>query len=157
MSLVRLSESDYGDKYKDHYLEQYKLYVEMADRISSRRMLANSFFVTIHSLLITAFTLMLKEKIFSNDFFSLLPFICAIMLCLMWVIIIDSYKQLNSGKFKVIHEFESSLPASPYDEEWIVLDKGENKKKYFPLTHVEALIPLIFVFIYFSLAVGLFL
>jgi len=30
--------------YKEHLLEQYKIYVEMADRISARRNLANVFF-----------------------------------------------------------------------------------------------------------------
>src|SRR5256885_4461010 len=34
------------------FLEQYKLYVEMADRISSRRLTANSFFLTINSAII---------------------------------------------------------------------------------------------------------
>jgi hypothetical protein len=39
--------------YKIHILEQYKIYVEMADRISSRRNLANVFFLTINTTLIT--------------------------------------------------------------------------------------------------------
>jgi hypothetical protein len=33
-----------SDKFRDYILEQYKSYVEMADRISQRRALANSFF-----------------------------------------------------------------------------------------------------------------
>ena len=28
---------DYGPKFRDHLLEQYKIYTEMADRISQRR------------------------------------------------------------------------------------------------------------------------
>ncbi len=32
------------EKYHEHILEQYKLYVEMADRISARRNMANVFF-----------------------------------------------------------------------------------------------------------------
>lgn len=157
MSLSRTTESEYGEKYKDHFLEQYKLYVEMADRISSRRMLANSFFVAIHSALITAFSLMLKEKIFHADFFSLLPFLSAIVLCVMWIRIIESYKQLSSGKFTIVHEFEKELPASPYDEEWSVLGKGGDKSLYLPLTHMENFVPLVFVVIYFSFGIGLFL
>ena len=31
--------------------EQYKLYVEMADRISQRRMNANTFFISVNTLL----------------------------------------------------------------------------------------------------------
>jgi hypothetical protein len=33
----------------DRLLEQYKIYVEMADRISSRRALTNTFFLTINT------------------------------------------------------------------------------------------------------------
>jgi hypothetical protein len=33
-----------SDQLRGHLLEQYKLYLEMADRISSRRQSANSFF-----------------------------------------------------------------------------------------------------------------
>jgi len=46
-------EKDYGDKYKSHLLEQYKLCVVMADKISSRRATANNFFVSLNTLLIT--------------------------------------------------------------------------------------------------------
>jgi hypothetical protein len=36
----------------------------------------------------------------------------------MWYRLVRSYKDLNSAKFKVIHEIEKSLPISPYDAEW---------------------------------------
>jgi len=32
--LFRLSVNEYGKEYKNHLIEQYKIYVEMADRIS---------------------------------------------------------------------------------------------------------------------------
>jgi hypothetical protein len=32
----RVSASEYGERYQDHLLEQYKLYVQMADKISAR-------------------------------------------------------------------------------------------------------------------------
>ena len=38
---------EYGDKYSDHLLEQYKLYVEMTDRVSQRRERSNQFFITL--------------------------------------------------------------------------------------------------------------
>ena len=45
-------EEEYGENYKAHLLEQYKLYVEMADRISARRQTANSFFLSINTAII---------------------------------------------------------------------------------------------------------
>ncbi len=50
--LFKVSVDRYGDNYQAHYLEIYKLYVEMADRISSRRHNTNSFFLTINSAVI---------------------------------------------------------------------------------------------------------
>ena len=38
-----------SDKLPDGLLEQYKIYVEMADRISARRGLANTFFLTLNT------------------------------------------------------------------------------------------------------------
>lgn len=40
---------EYGEKYQDHLLAQYKLFVEMADRVSQRRDQSNRFYVTFVS------------------------------------------------------------------------------------------------------------
>ena len=40
-TLPAISQSTYGELHKPHLLEIYKLYVEMADRISARRQSAN--------------------------------------------------------------------------------------------------------------------
>lgn len=37
----------HNDKWYSHLVDQYKLYVEMADRISSRRASANSYFLSV--------------------------------------------------------------------------------------------------------------
>src|SRR5215217_8956247 len=50
--LYRVSAKDYGGQYQNHLLEQYKLYVQMADKISERRQSANSFFLTVNTALI---------------------------------------------------------------------------------------------------------
>ncbi len=55
MNLIRQSKENYGGEFNQHLFEQYKLYVKMADRISARRMLANSFFVGVHTALILSF------------------------------------------------------------------------------------------------------
>ena len=49
LNLLRQSKDTYGTEFENHLFDQYKLYVEMADRISARRMLANSFFVGVHT------------------------------------------------------------------------------------------------------------
>ena len=47
-----MKRDEYGENYQDHLLEQYKLYVEMADRVSQRRDQSNRFYVTIISALV---------------------------------------------------------------------------------------------------------
>lgn len=128
----------------------------MADRVSARRMLANSFFVGAHTALITAFTVLLKEKVLTPSLLGLVPFVAVILLCFVWWHVVHSYRQLNSGKFKVVHALEQMLPVAPYDAEWIALGKGKDAKLYRPLTHVENWVPLCFGLLYVLLAITLY-
>jgi len=61
-----------------------------------------------------------------------------------WYHILKSYRQLNTAKYKVVHELEAKLPAAPYDDEWEKTDRGKNPQLYVPLTVVESKVPLIF-------------
>lgn len=47
--LEGVAKDNYGSNYTEHLFEQYKLYVEMADKISARRQTANTFFLTINT------------------------------------------------------------------------------------------------------------
>jgi len=67
LNLIRQEADSYGHEFRGHLFEQYKLYVEMAARVSSRKMLANSFFVGVHTILVTAFTILLKEQILQSS------------------------------------------------------------------------------------------
>ncbi|WP_283130696.1 RipA family octameric membrane protein [Enterovibrio norvegicus] len=47
INIESLDEQSYhSDYYQEHLFEQYKLYLEMADRISSRRQGTNTFFLS---------------------------------------------------------------------------------------------------------------
>ena len=156
LNLLRQSKEAYGAEYEKHLFEQYKLYVEMADRISARRMLANSYFVGVHTALITAFTVLLKEKVLQSTILGLAPFIAALLLCFVWWRVVHSYRQLNSGKFNVVHALEQMLPVAPFDEEWVALGAGKNRKLYLTLTHVENWTPICFGVLYVLLAATLY-
>ncbi len=156
MNLLRQNKETYGLEYDKHLFEQYKLYVEMVDRISARRMLANSFFVGVHTALITAFTVLLKEKVLQPTIIGFTPFIAVILLCFIWWRVVHSYRQLNSGKFKVVHALEQMLPVAPYDAEWTVLGGGKDSKLYLPLTHIENYVPVCFGILYAFLLATLY-
>jgi hypothetical protein len=150
-----IDKSAYGQsgKYQDHLFEQYKLYAEMADRISARRVLANTFFLTLHTTIIGAIGFS-NEKMAQvpNKWVIIFPLLALILLCVTWWMIVNSYRQLNTAKYKVVGEFERYLPASPYwSAEWKALGEGKDPKKYLPLTHVETWVPVIFGVVYLVL------
>lgn len=152
IDLLAVRGDTYGDSYNSHFFEQYKLYVEMADRISARRMLANSFFLGINTTLITVFSA-IAPKIKMSTFWIIPPFIAVLLLCFVWWRIVKSYRQLNSGKYRIIGEMEKYLPIKSYAAEWIVLGEGKIRKLYLPLTHVENWVPVLFATLYTILVI----
>lgn len=147
--LAGVAAADYGDDYRAHLLEQYKLYVQMADKISERRQAANNYGLTIHTALVTVVAALLsKQPSWLPSLAYVVVSACGIVLCFTWRRMVRSYKDLNSGKFKVIHEIEKLLPIRPYDCEWTMVGRGKVKDLYLPFSHVEGAIPLIFATLY---------
>jgi len=117
-----------AEKYQSAILEQYKLCVEMADRISARRALANAFFLTLNSAALTTIGAFWKDGPRASVFYLIPPLLLLLALCLAWFWLVRSYRQLNSGKYAVIGALEERLPASPYwQAEWKALGEGKNK------------------------------
>jgi hypothetical protein len=144
-SLFRVQEQEYGSNYPAHYMDIYKLYVDMADKVSTRRQTANSFFLTLNTGII-AFVSYLhagEAKICVPESYWVIS-LAGMALCYMWYRLIRSYKGLNSGKFKIIHQIEQRLPLAPFDAEWEVLGRGKKRSSYLPFTRVEMAVPWVF-------------
>lgn len=144
---------DYGSLYREHVLEIYKLYLEMADRISARRDKTNAFFLTVN----TALVALLAKNMFGDavalpDALELLVPVSGIVLCYLWYRIIRSYRNLNSAKFKVVHIIERQLPLRPFDAEWESIEHGKNPNLFLPFTHVEVVVPWLFLLFHVVLA-----
>lgn len=159
--LFAIDEKNYGQSYKSHLLEQYRLYVEMADKISSRRATANTFFLSLNTLLITAVGIVSRlgtSFLSFNLLWVVIASIAGIILSWAWYKTIRSYCQLNSGKYKIIHMIEQRLPIATYKAEWLYLKPNEEARRYTELTTVELWVPRIFGFLYSVLiTVGLVL
>lgn len=145
------TEEEYGRTYKEHILEIYKIYVEMADRISQRRMNTNVFFVSANTFLFTVISLFSE---WSNIILAFV-IIIGIVLSIAWYYFLKSYRLLNSGKFKVVYEIEKKLPICPYKLEWENLGKGKERKLYWPLSYLEVVLPILFGIVYFIMLIYL--
>ncbi len=130
-------------------LEQYKLCLELADRISQRRAATNTFFLTFHTAVIgglAAFYDDLDPRI-AEIFFGVSAAICG-----AWWLLLRSYRTLNTAKFRVIGALEEHLPASPlYKAEWEALGRGENWRTHIPFTPIEQIVPVGFALLYLFL------
>jgi len=148
--LVGLSETEYGESYRSHLLDIYKLYVGMADKISERRQSASSFFLTLNSAIVALVgyvNLSQDTKLVTSSYFWVVA-ISGMVLSFLWYRLIRSYKDMNSGKFKVIHEIEKQLPLKPYDAEWTALGRGKDPSLYLPFTNIELFVPWVFIAIH---------
>lgn len=141
-----LSKEEYGGSYRTHILEIYKLYVKMTDNISERRQSANSFFLTLNSAIVAlvGYVNLSQSSLSGAKSFFWLVAVSGMVLSFLWYRLIRSYRDINSGKFKVIHAIESQLPIRPYDAEWTALGSGKEPKLYLPFTHIEIFVPWIF-------------
>lgn len=148
-TLIRNSPETYGSSFKADLFEQYRLYVESAEKISERRVAANNYLLTVNAFLVTLYGLVAASRL--NTFWSVLVPVAGLLVALTWHRIITSYRDLNTVKFEVIHELEQYMPAALYDYEWCRAEEGRGKA-YHPLSHLERWVPLIFMVLYVLLA-----
>jgi hypothetical protein len=147
---VRLLPDQYGPAFQQHLLEQYKLYVESADRVSERRTSANNYLLSVNAFLVTLHGFLAGKGPAGGWRFAV-P-VAGVLVCLAWWVLIRSYRDLNTAKFKVVHEVEKHLPAALFDREWQIAEPGKTAA-YRPLTHIEGWIPVLFAALYLALFV----
>jgi hypothetical protein len=159
-------------------LEIYKTAVEMADRVSARRAGANSFFVTLNTVIVgvvgitSAARKPLPNTVLpSFDAFGLCVTAAAgSVLAIVWWALLRYYRRLSRAKWEVIGRLEKLLPASPFTDEWAELNpkesvsedtsKGPRRRfrlwkrvKHREATVVEQTVPFVFVSLYVILAI----
>ena len=142
-------------------MEIYKLTVEMADRMSARRAVANAFFLTVNTTLVAVVGLRSE-----TDGSALLPIsvcIAGIAVAACWWFLLRNYRKLNEAKFAVINQIEADhLPVKPFLDEWAVLSDGDPapgrlkkvKAGLRQLGNVERVVPVVFGLLYVVLLVG---
>lgn len=149
------------EKYSDHLLEQYKLYVEMADRVSQRREQSNRFYMTvvaaIFAILIVVARLGVADGVWPSVFLTsalLISGLFGVALSVVWLGNIRAYRELNTAKLDIIGKMEEELPVAPYTDERELL----RSNYYYPISQIEQFVPVLFALLFAALfAYGLHL
>lgn len=142
-------------------MDAYKLAVEMADRMSARRAIANAFFLTVNTTLVAVIGL----RTVGPDSILLSISVCAagIAVAACWWLLLQNYRRLNEAKFIVINKIEADyLPVKVFLDEWTqlggdTLPRGRGAKVREGLKQlggVERIVPIVFALLYVMLLIG---
>ena len=149
-----MEKETYCGSFSAGLLEQYKLYVQSAENVSTRRVASSRYLLTLNAAFIALYGL--QSASFGQNYWALLVPVIGITVSLLWYLIIKSHANLNRIKFDVIHELEQHLPAVMYKYEWYLAEEGKGKA-YRTVTTFEQWIPILFVVLHVGLAIMIIL
>lgn len=136
--LESVTKEAYSGDYDSAILEQWKTCVEQANSNTDKRNSSNGLFITINAALFAVIT-------FTWDYKSILLAIVGVVVCILWINMIQSYQQLSHAKYDIINEIEKRLPLAPFAHEW---EKLKLEQNYIGLTRIEKVIPWLFLVLY---------
>ena len=152
--LIHMEKETYCGSFSADLLEQYKLYVQSAENVSTRRVASSRYLLTLNAAFIALYGL--QSASFGQNYWTLLVPVIGVTVSLLWYLIIKSHANLNRIKFDVIHELEQHLPAVMYKYEWYLAEEGKGKA-YRTVTTFEQWIPILFVVLHVGLAIMIIL
>ena len=124
--------------------------------MATRRQTASTFFLTMNTALVSFMALTWTKDDSGSLRVALIAMaIAGTVVCIVWRRLVSSYRQLNTGRYHVLHLVEEQLPLRLHAYEWQVLGEGKDPSKYHPLTHIESVVPLVFAVLYVLIALVL--
>lgn len=150
-NIFALSEAEYGDEYKEHFLQIYQQFVESINYTSELKLKVNTYFLTINTALITAAGFALSRgDIFDTSLWKYIVPLGGLLISLIWWAVTYMYKQRNIIKLLMIHCLEKRLPLSLYKTEWELMQANHHsvRKHFF---QIDLFVPWVFVLIYILL------
>ncbi len=124
-------------------IDIYKLHVQMADNVSSRRGKTNQFYLTLLSAIFIAISFIFEKQqaISSWNVLVIAACILGIVISIVWWLNIVSYKKLNSVKFQILCDLEKKLPYDFLTKEWDDINSNKDNDKYVHLSKIEQFLP----------------
>lgn len=92
--------------------EQYKIFVESADKISDKRINQNNIYITIELALLSYLSAVKIEKLYIYIFCSM-----GLFIAILWFLTIDNYSKRNKVKYQIINEYEKENKMNWFLEE----------------------------------------
>lgn len=132
-------------------LEQWRTYVQTTLNVSNRRLKNNRFYQTLFTATVSGVGIGVTLGVVTPVILLVVGLV-GVVLSLLWMAHIISYKQLNRGKYTVLEDMAEDLPYSPFKEEWNVLDRGWNPETYVTHTSVEIWWPRVTLWVFGMLA-----
>lgn len=130
---------------KEVMFEQYKMFVESAEKTSDKRITQNNIYLTLNLAFLSVLTLQDLNKSL-----SILTSVVGVIVCIIWFLTIINYSKRNKVKFDIINELEEEF-NDLYKEEWKRISVLTSLSTY------ERLISIIFAFVYIVMAVFSFI
>ena len=134
-----------NEAYQRSLMEQYKICVEISDRISARRSWLNTFFITVNTVVLGTIGLSLsRSSSVPQAGLLLITLFGLLFLCYAWLRLAQSYRHLTKVKSAVIKALESRLPCNIT---WLT-EKNQIGRKSNALAQMEILLPFFFAILY---------
>lgn len=147
VNLYKKSELEYGELYRNHFLEQYKIAIQGVDYTSKWKHIVNNYFLTIHTILLAAVGLSAaREKLAMTELAHQVIPIIGIFMAIAWWSTVRSYNDILEAKFAILHCLEEHLPLAIYRAEWEVLCASHNNPRRMAL--IDSVVPALFFVFY---------
>lgn len=121
---------------KEYRFEQYKIFVESAEKNSEKRVTQNNIYLTIN-LAFLSYILFQNP----NPVETIITSFVGLIICLVWLLTIINFCKRNKVKFDIINEMEEEF-GNLYKEEW------KRISILTPLSTYEKFLAIIFMMVY---------
>ena len=154
--LFKKKKHEYDGNYVSDLLDQYKMYVNLTDRINERIQQSQSFFLSINTFAVGALGYTTLEYGINGEhpditIMLLVASVLATVFSVTWSISIVLHRKHRRRRFKVINLIEERLPLALFYTETKLLESEGGLKLHFIHTRLETIAHILLVVVYLTL------
>ena len=152
--LIDSSQEKVSDEQQKIILDQWRMVVESAIQVSTRRQSANNLFITILTILVGG--VLFSDGFWSSDktfqlIVSIIVSILGVFICCEWMSQIKYYGELNDIKYSAVRDMEKHLPVQYFNAEDVYFYDNYISRKSF--SKRERNIPICFLGVFVLLTI----